>query len=506
MDRHWHALAIILALGFTANTVRAQEAAPVPPPGAYREMGSSRFLNFGRVFAVSFSPNGKTLAATCWDGTLWLGDLATGKVRHQWEKSGGWGHVHAFSPDGKTLAAVGPGQVVRLWDVASGEMLREFAGHKGELRWIAFSADGRFLGSQCPNMIRLRKTPSFDEVRTIDKFFGYCAPALSADGELLAYAPDRQSIILADPVSGKEIRKLDVLPLGGGALDFSPDGEFLFFRPDYGAIRLWLTRTGKILPAIGAERLGRAHVTFAPDGRTLALAPGDSTIQIIELASRLVRFRIKSMEMAESCVAFSPDGRTLATGSVDRAVLLWDLTGRREKDSIPAVPLAADELQKLWEDLEADSGERAHQAIWKLVAGAKDSVPFLGRQIAAVKSADAEIVARLVRELDAAQFAVRNRAFAELQKLREGAEAYLQARLTEKIPLETRRRIEQLIDRNEDHWTRQWRLLRALEVLEAIATPEAQQALGQLAAGDPGARLTRQAQASLLRLKKVSGH
>ena len=68
--------ALVTATAFGQDAVKA----PALPAGVYREMGSSRFLNVGRVFAVSFSPGGKTLAASCWDGTLWLGDVATGEI------------------------------------------------------------------------------------------------------------------------------------------------------------------------------------------------------------------------------------------------------------------------------------------------------------------------------------------------------------------------------------------------------------------------------------------
>src|SRR5947208_274404 len=109
---------------------------PALPVGVYREMGSSRFLNIGRVFAVSYSPGGKTLAASCWDGTVWLGDVASGDILREWPGSRGWGHVHAFSPDGKVLAAAGGNQIGRLWDVASGKALRELKGHTGRPQWV----------------------------------------------------------------------------------------------------------------------------------------------------------------------------------------------------------------------------------------------------------------------------------------------------------------------------------------------------------------------------------
>jgi hypothetical protein len=53
-----------------------------------------------------------------------------------------------------------------------------------------------------------------------------------------------------------------------------------------------------------------------------------------------------------------------------------------------------------------------------------------------------------------------------------------------------------------DVWERQQlRDVRAVEVLEGVATPDARRLLVDLAAGVPDARLTREAAASLARLK-----
>jgi hypothetical protein len=46
------------------------------------------------------------------------------------------------------------------------------------------------------------------------------------------------------------------------------------------------------------------------------------------------------------------------------------------------------------------------------------------------------------------------------------------------------------------------RSLRAIEVLEHLATPEARQVLQKLAEGAPNVRLTREAKAALARLEK----
>jgi WD40 repeat protein len=71
------------------------------------------------VFSVAFSPDSKTLASGCQDGTIKLWDVATGK-----EQATLTGHKDrvfsvAFSPDGMLLASGSDDRTITLWDVAS---------------------------------------------------------------------------------------------------------------------------------------------------------------------------------------------------------------------------------------------------------------------------------------------------------------------------------------------------------------------------------------------------
>ena len=66
---------------------------------------------------------------------------------------------------------------------------------------------------------------------------------------------------------------------------------------------------------------------------------------------------------------------------------------------------------------------------------------------------------------------------------------------------EMRQAVQRLLDRLDEPTSEVLRTIRALEVLEHIATPAARELLAELAKGAPGARLTDEAKASLARLK-----
>jgi hypothetical protein len=107
---------------------------------------------------------------------------------------------------------------------------------------------------------------------------------------------------------------------------------------------------------------------------------------------------------------------------------------------------------------------------------------------------------QLLADLDSADFSVRQKAGQELLTLGESAEPGLRQALQGKPSLEVRQRLERLLETLER--TTKLRALRAVEVLEAIGSPEARRLLETLSEGMPEARLTREAMASLERMAK----
>jgi WD40 repeat protein len=80
------------------------------------------------VFSVTFSPDGKMIAAGCGDGRIELWEVASHKRRATLR-----GHAEevtsvAFSGDGKLLASRGAEATVRLWDMRTGKGGASFTG------------------------------------------------------------------------------------------------------------------------------------------------------------------------------------------------------------------------------------------------------------------------------------------------------------------------------------------------------------------------------------------
>jgi hypothetical protein len=145
------------------------------------------------------------------------------------------------------------------------------------------------------------------------------------------------------------------------------------------------------------------------------------------------------------------------------------------------------------------------------VAAGEQAVPWLRERLRPVPAVPARRIAELVAELDNPRFKVRDKAARELEQLEDMAKVALQGALAAgpasgKPSEEFRRRVETLLKKLEEPLTSVERLraVRAVEVLEQIATLAAQQELRRLARGAPAARLTREAAAALRRAERTN--
>jgi WD40 repeat protein len=346
---------------------------------------------------------------------------------------------------------------------------------------------------------------------------------LEARRVFLAFAPDEgtlawvdtQAVIHVVTVDGcKELCRLG-MPRPGwdfrhsrATLTFSPACPHLAFwereKPD---VVLWDWQAGTQLCRLPAGKLFSptrrpilalwpVSLTFSPDGRCLAIGgmAASHDVDLWEVASGQLRRRLPGHLKPVSALAFSPDGRLLASGSGDTTILVWDLHGFPTRDK-PAPPEA------LWACLADADVAKAAAAMTALVGQPAAAATLLGQKLQPAPLADAAKMAEWIAELDSEDFARREQATHQLDELAEQAGPALQKALREQAPLEARRRIERLLEKLRQPPPQRLRLLRAVEVLEQLRTEEARQLLQRLAEGAPDARLTREARASLQRLR-----
>jgi hypothetical protein len=205
-------------------------------------------------------------------------------------------------------------------------------------------------------------------------------------------------------------------------------------------------------------------------------------------------------------LAFTPDGRALLSAGEDGVAVLWDATGRGQALEPGQSRPSRKELEAAWEDLAGSDAGRADRAFWSLVDAPRQAVPLLRQRLRPASPVDRTRLARLLADLDSDSFPTREQATRDLAELGSLAEPGLRQRLTGRASPEVRRRIERLLMQGEEGvlTAGQLRGLRALQVLERIASTEARQLLESLGKGEPAAPLTREAKLALQRLQPAA--
>jgi hypothetical protein len=452
-------------------------------------------------------------------------------------------HTATFSPDGRYIAAARARNQVVVWDARSGHELMVFNGHRNEVIDVAFSPDGKWLASS-----------GREGARVWDRATGNESFAILNKGWLsrVTFSPDSRHVaavgaaimVIWDVVNAQEVRVVRTNAGSQSSVVFSPDGKMLATASLDRTIRLWNAQNGQEGMVL-REHTSAVHcLAFSPDGKHLASASLDKTVRLYDAANGQVLLNIAAHPTGVHAVGFSPDGRRLVTGGVDRSVKIWELRtgaelltlqghtgpvysaafhrdGRRVVSTAgdgtvrvwdvgiapePPLTLLSCELEALWEDLAADQALVSFQAASTLVAAPEQTVAFMKSRLkpAAILPEEAARLRRLIDNLDAQHFAVRQKATDELAKLGRLAEPALRLVLEDRPSLEVRQRVERLLIHVQGTAPSPEQVFaeRAVEVLENIGTKEAHGLLQSLRNGSPESWLTREANESLRRLVK----
>jgi hypothetical protein len=310
--------------------------------------------------------------------------------------------------------------------------------------------------------------------------FPICELAASPDGRLLAVGTDRPIVGVWDWAARKPAYTVAGRVEWGGlvSLAFSPDGRFLAAGSFRGPVRLFDAATGQERATFDGHRSPVRGLTFSPDSRTLSVVHDDGTLVIWELLTGKPRARVR-FDMPARSVAAAPAGGLLAVAG-SKGVFVYDSWAG-------AAGTPAD-LEKVWGELGSGDpavGFRAMRRLARLSAGGWDAVR--DRLSPLPEAARPQSVDRLVHQLDADDFTVRNRAEAELRRVGYWAERRLRAARESAKSDEVRSRLDRVLAQlgkpAEDRDL--VRLARLVEVLERAETDEAGRLLRDIAGRYP---------------------
>ena len=167
----------------------------------------------GLVFALSFSPDGKTMATASFDGTVRLWDFAAGQETAVLAGHAAAVYAVTFAADGNTIATASQDQTIRLWN-ADGTFRKQLEGHTGIVDSIAFSPDGTMIASgSADRSVRLWDVATAAELTKLgDHLLPVYSVAFSPNGQLLASAGNDGVIKIWDVKARKEAKQLALPP------------------------------------------------------------------------------------------------------------------------------------------------------------------------------------------------------------------------------------------------------------------------------------------------------
>jgi WD40 repeat protein len=520
---------------------------------AFRELASGQLkrrvaAHYGGIGALVVSHDGSMFASSGDDCVIRVWEVSTGRAVHDFPDHQTNGVDARFLLDGKSLISVTNRWMYhdpcfRFWDAAEGKFLREATWSKDVN--AVLSGDGRILAAGCPGGFEIRDLNSGAR-QTVQAPGLTKLLALSDDGtRLLAHRwirepADNASLDSQLTIFGVRSRAtVAQLKIRGAQVSgrFSDDGRTVLLASDvfmecwdwqrnrlrYPSLPVawpgqwshsgywFLLRNGsEICEPVTGQPLAKLPVdgnayscaAFSRSNRFLALGTIRGEILVWDTVQSTVATRFTGHRGAVTSVDFSPDAKRLVTSGDDATILLWDVHVRLAKAEYFDLRLAAKEVESLWRELARPETERAYAAMVRLSRAPHAALSVFQERFLPASASEAAQIRAWIAELESDKYKVREQATTALAQLGDFAQLALEKVLDTRPKLETRRRVELLLDKIDKQPPSPQRLQqeRALLVLQWIGTPEAKRLLEALAQGAPETWLTEQAKAACWRM------
>jgi WD40 repeat protein len=296
--------------------------------------------NYGGVYAVAFSPDSQLLASGEYNGNLYIGYVATKKLKFKLPGHTNWIWAISFSPDGNILASVSQDTTIRLWDVNTGQVLYVLQTDSYQVFSLAFSPTEVNLPSGKTYVLatahgngaigwwnvttgELLKTRSAHSKQVYSVRF-------SPNGQFLATSSDDCTVKIWDAVTGDCLHTLTAHTKRVWAVRFSPDGFLLATCSGDGTIRIWDVATWSVLHILTGYRDWFFAIEFSPDSHFLAIGNDGYLVKIWNINTKQHVATLRGHTTWISTLNFSPNGKLLITASSDRYAYLWDTSTWQE--------------------------------------------------------------------------------------------------------------------------------------------------------------------------------
>lgn len=528
----WTFTALLAALAAAPATAQHND----PPRLRYLEIrGPKGEMNKRGIFShlneAVLSPDGKTLAAGA-GATVFLWNAADGKelLRIQLPDEQIY-HRLAFSADGKTLAWCGrEDPMIRIFDTKTGRQIREYRqpnesprrGVKGEgftSHFIAFSHDGKrmaFHGKNYFQGLDIFDVGTGKLVTSIADAKDCRGCDFSHDGKLIAGHSGDGDLRVWEVATGKLVREMkNNEGFRGGAfkfVTFSPDGKLLACGGhNHDGFDVWNLDTGKVICSVRSKNFF-SSVSFAPDGQSAVCSQSGGKAYLYHLVAEKKILEFNPPERGGYYARFLQGGKRVVIigepterdpNARQSSIYLYDVPPETLNPAGAQIDDAT--LEQMWAELPTDNELKLKRVQQAFRTAAKPAVELFKKKLPPITKEMQAKAQQWIAELDDDAPAKRDAATKELRAVAFTFEPLLRARREAAEAGEVRNRLAFILKQitSEGPPPGLVQELRALALLEQMATPEARALLTALSEGAPQARRTVEARAALERMGKA---
>ena len=284
------------------------------------------------IFVFDWSPDGRYLASTHVPGfTLTVWDIERQIVALE-EPGPVAGSMSTFSPDGRRISLTHYDGEILVYDLASGRVVRRWQGPTAASN-LRYHPDGTRIATldETNRACKIYESHTGKLVQSIP-VPSVASLAWSPDGSALATAGVDNTIQILDVATGIRMASLERSSNGGLRLAFHPSGALLASNGWENRLRLWNPVSGRSVLSLSA--IGEPPF-FSADGRIFIVREDQLTLYRVDPAIEYRTFSHAS-KLPHDYIGTSMrhDGRVLAVGT-SWGVVLWDLALGAELGFLP---------------------------------------------------------------------------------------------------------------------------------------------------------------------------
>ena len=289
-----------------------------------------RFDNLSGTVPPLWWP-GKPLITGVGTAKLTLWDQATGNLLRSLEGHTSSVSAVTYSPDGKTLATASYDKSVRLWDVGTGKLSQTLSGHTAPVLAVAFAGNGKLVASAGYDKQVLIWDAKTAKVQQTLKGHEQEVTALAwapNSSQTLASGGKEGAVHIWNAKTGKDLKKLFKRFEGINeivSLTWSKDGSQVVGGQGDHRVQIWQLSSGKLLHTL--EEAGSppqvTSLAFSPSGLVLAAGRGNHTMQLWNPKTGKKLHSLQTMAPVQR-VSWTTGSTTVVASNHDRTARFFD--------------------------------------------------------------------------------------------------------------------------------------------------------------------------------------